>query len=144
MRKKAIPAKTINKIKKLINDYCIEECNAKCCKKGKLLLQSIEEIKLIFPNMKIEKLFSKNIIQITRFNNYVLNYELIGGKCPHLSSNDLCEIYRLRPEVCKDFPIIFKKNTIYYSTFCPAIKSSLVQKQLSILKQRGVTLYNMI
>jgi len=144
MIKKVISPRVINKIKKIINDYCIHKCDAKCCKKGKLLLQSTDEVKIIFPSIEIKKLLANKIIQMTKFNNYTLDYNSIGGNCPHLTSNNLCNIYQLRPVICKDFPIIFKKNTIYYSTFCPAIKNEIIQKQLSILKKQGATLYNML
>ena len=68
----------------------------KCC--SNILLLREQEIK------KIKKFIKQNNIKCNNKNSVMLNTS--GGyidRCPFLSNDNLCMIYEVRPEICKEF-----------------------------------------
>ena len=127
-----------NKGRSSISKYCIFECEAKCCKKGALLLQSEEEIHAVIGNKKNIYL-KKKYLEVTRSGNYTLNYAK-AGQCSKLDKNNLCTIYKNlnRPKICGDFPLFVFKN--YFSladNFCPAAKLGLLDEYTLKLENLG-------
>lgn len=100
-----------NRARRLISDYCLNECHAYCCRKGHLPVNS-EEKQLIDPD---DTSNSKTSINLN-----------LGG-CPQLDKNNYCKIHKnpKRPETCHKFPIFIdtrnqEQITFHISNRCPA------------------------
>jgi Fe-S-cluster containining protein len=117
----------INGSRKAISEYCISKCNAKCCKKGKLLLtKKLAEYVINNKN---------NIITFERPDNFV---ELdISKGCPSLSMDNRCLIHETSPLICKEFPIFLKHKTIILSEFCPGVNQPFFNEWIDILTKKG-------
>ncbi len=128
-----------NRGRNSISDFCINNCQAKCCKFGALLLQSNSEVNIIVGNKKEEFLKNK-ILEPTVQGNFKFNYEG-GGQCRHLNSQNLCGIHKnpSRPRICSDFPIfLFKNNFTIADNFCPAAQSGLLENFAIELETLGL------
>lgn len=120
-----------------LSDYCINKCGAFCCKNGNLLLQSENEIQVIFKQTNYEL---NTIIQKTKDNNYTFNLENLN--CPKLSIDFKCTIHKdlNKPIICSDYPLIKVKKFIMTSSVCPAFEAKILDKYLEQLKQLGFTI----
>jgi len=74
-----------------ISNYCINDCKALCCRKGKLLLQSENEIKFISQG-KENKFLKRKILQKTNDGNFTFNHERV--KCPYLTNDFKCSTWK--------------------------------------------------
>lgn len=101
------------KARKSISQFCFEECNAYCCRKGYLLLTK-KELDLVAGKKQIK-------IQLQKDNKYSL---FLGDTCPSLQGNFKCKIHRNRnrPQACKEFPIFIYEKNIILSGRCLAVK----------------------
>lgn len=129
----------INKIlieaRNSISNYCINECKAQCCKKGKLILFNEKEIEFICQG-KQKKYLKQKIIQKIKNNNYTYNHQRV--KCPHLTNDNKCDDWKNpnRPKVCFDFPLFFsQKKYIITAQICPAVENKLFEKYFEKLKK---------
>jgi Fe-S-cluster containining protein len=87
----------------LTEDYCMDCAN--CCKKLKPSL-SQEEITEIANHLDISyEEFKEAYIERAMPEGYILK----GDECPFLENNK-CSIYDYRPEVCRAFPYLHKKD----------------------------------
>ena len=110
-----------SKARKSLSSYCMNECNALCCRKGFINI-SLKEAKRI-TQKKVNEfevlgyLFRKN-------GRYALN---LGMACPSLKDNK-CTIHksRNRPKVCSDFPVFIEGNEIKLSMNCPAVANNFL------------------
>lgn len=121
-----------------ISSYCINDCQAKCCKHGALLLQSEQELHTIIENKK-KQLLKKNILKVTEQGNYTLNFDK-WGHCKNLSEENLCQIHKnpKRPRICGDFPLfVFKQYYSLATEFCPAAKAGLLDKYCKQIEELG-------
>jgi Fe-S-cluster containining protein len=55
----------------------------------------------------------------------ILLYQLVLGRCPYLSKEKTCKIYRERPLVCKAFPLIYTLGRSDLGAKCPQISHRL-------------------
>ncbi len=122
-----------------ISSYCMNECAAKCCKFGSLLLQSEEEITAIIDKDR-NYYIKNNIIKSTAQGNFTFNYEQHGAPCPKLTKDNLCSIHKNqnRPKICGDFPLfVFKGYTSLAREFCPAAKAGMLDSYIEKIKELG-------
>jgi len=123
-----------------ISNYCINECKAKCCRKGSLLVQSKEELFSLIDEDDFQNLFEKQVITKSTNNDnwHVFNHESVGG-CPKLDENNLCMIYenKDKPKICSDFPLFKVKNFILMADFCPVSKTNLLDDYFKELENFG-------
>ncbi len=113
-----------NEARNSISDYCINECNAYCCRKGYLILNEAEK-NITVGSKEIE--FSKNNdLKKLDDDKYSLHLGGQTGSCPSLVNN-MCMIHKdpARSSTCKDFPIFIEDNNkIRLSPRCPAVKNN--------------------
>lgn len=128
----------LNEARNSISDYCINDCKALCCRKGKLLLQNEMEVKFICQG-KENKFSKRKILQKTKDNNFTYNHERV--KCPYLTNDFKCSEWKNpnRPQVCKDFPLFFSQNKfIITASICPAVQNNLFESYLKKLEDKGL------
>jgi len=108
-----------------ISSYCMNECNAYCCRKGYLIL-SKEELILLVGN-KRKELEDKEFIKILPNDKFSLNLGNHLGSCPQLKDSK-CLIHKnpQRPSTCNSFPIFINedKKEIRLSPRCFAVKEN--------------------
>ena len=109
-----------NNARSSISNYCINECNAFCCRKGFLDI-SIKEADLITNNKINQFEKSKNIIK--KEDTFALD---LNKTCPSLI-NSKCTIHTnpRRPKMCQEFPIFVKEKEITFSQGCPAVRNKM-------------------
>jgi Fe-S-cluster containining protein len=133
--------KEIDKILKTarnsISDYCINTCNAKCCRKGELFLINKKEIEFICGN-EIDLCLKNKILYKSEYGNY--RYRLEKKSCPHLSYDFKCNAWKdkERPQICKDFPLIFNNGIVFASNFCPAVIENKFEKYFKKIEEIGI------
>ncbi len=128
----------ISEARNSISDYCMNICEAKCCKFGKLVLFNKKEIEFIC-NGKEEEFLKKKILEPSRDGNYTFNHELAG--CPHLTKDNKCSNWNHpnRPRICSDFPLFLMQNKyLITADICPAIKKNKFEKYFDKLKKYGI------
>ncbi len=128
----------LNKARKSISKFCIDECHAYCCRKGYLVLTE-KEAKLI--TKKENLIESKNIKKLDN-GNYSLYLGGIGMPCPSLKKEFECGIHdkRARPKTCKDFPIfVLDEKTVKFSSRCLAVKLNMFYPYVKKLISEGYT-----
>ncbi|MBU0757883.1 MAG: YkgJ family cysteine cluster protein [Nanoarchaeota archaeon] len=108
------------KARKSIENVCIDDCKAYCCRKGYITLKE-DELKLVTQG-KDEYLLHEKILEKKSDGKYTLSFEALDF-CPSLK-NTLCLIHKnpKRPKVCRDYPLFIAKNSIYISPSCLAFK----------------------
>ena len=111
-----------NEARRSISNFCKEECKAYCCRKGHLKL-TLKEAELITQN-RIKEFKDRDIIIQTDEKNYALS---LGKSCPRLSDSS-CTIHKnkLRPLVCKQYPIFVEGKSIRLSSGCPAVAKKIL------------------
>ena len=111
-----------NLARKSISNYCHEECNAYCCRKGYLPLND-KEIRVVLKDKLVESCLNGQV------KKTITGYSFFMGKldhhCPCLIDNK-CTIHKSkqRPQCCKDFPVFvdYEKKLIRFSPRCFAVK----------------------
>lgn len=99
----------IDKARKSLSSYCINECNALCCRVGTLKIS--EKKKALFGN-------NRNVS--------------LKPNCQNLIENK-CTIYQKRPNICKRFPLFLKEGKLFVISDCTAIKDGKLYKELYLL-----------
>jgi hypothetical protein len=129
--------KYLKQARKSIGKFCIEECNAYCCKKGYLIL-SDKEVKITLSNMK-DFLERDDSLKIISPKSYSLKLHNSYGSCPSLKDNK-CIIHnkKSRSNTCKDYPIFkIDDKTIHFSKRCLAVKQNKFYPYIHKLKKMG-------
>lgn len=126
-----------NKARVDISDFCINTCKAKCCRVGKLLLQSKAEVEVVLPNEDHILLEEEQIIEKTKYGNYTL--DLDKKSCSRLTQDYKCGIHKdpNRPSICSDYPIFFVKSYFMFSPACTAVQQGLLDKYIKEIEEEG-------
>jgi Fe-S-cluster containining protein len=128
--------RVLQKARKSISIFCAQECKSYCCRKGYLVLSG-KEIDIVTQNRRAELEKKKLLSSLDNGKRslYMGNYE---NPCPSLLDCK-CIIHKKkhRPKACKEFPIILKDNTIFFSTRCLAVKQNFFYALISRLKHLG-------
>ncbi len=107
-----------------------QKCKASCCKMGGADFTKKEMKKVL--NAGFKNCFSK--IE----NNW---YELKSknGKCPYLSKDYSCSIHKVRPLMCKCWPVYleFKNNKKRYIIIQCPLTPHLSKKQILMMKKQA-------
>ena len=119
----------LNKARKSISNFCINECKSYCCRKGYLIVNKKQLNKITHKNKEPAEVKQ---IQEDKFS---LN---LNKTCPSLKENK-CTIYKSknRPGICHEFPIKQYDNKILLSSRCLAVKSNLFFPFTKKLKLKG-------
>lgn len=119
--------------------FCLNNCDAKCCKEMEHSGLNEEQVKLLFNLSKddsIDKFKNKYGESMIKQDNYGFYTAMCYGVfCPALSGNK-CIIYSnpLKPKYCDDFPFYYSEidgNPVFEMEKCPGTLSL----DLSILKK---------
>lgn len=116
----------IDKARKSISEFCINECNAYCCKKGYIM---VRENQLNTIATKEEQELLKNEGKLKEFEfagKFQINFDNSLGGCPALKENK-CTVHEnpLRPRICHEFPIFVQGDEIKISPKCPANQKNM-------------------
>ncbi|HYD03525.1 MAG TPA: YkgJ family cysteine cluster protein [Alphaproteobacteria bacterium] len=118
-----------DKARNSLSSYCYNECKAKCCRMGFLLL-SEKEID-VFP---VDKAELKTIPVQEDGKKFILD---LKGGCVNLKDNK-CSIYSKRPKTCSDYPLFVRKDkTILVAETCQGVQEEKLYPYLAELKQKG-------
>lgn len=115
--------------RKSIGEFCMNECNAYCCRKGYLVL-SEREVKLMIKD------FSHPGLKKLEDGTY--SFDLKTG-CPQLSGSK-CLVHKDpgRSPTCSKFPIFLRENKkVHFSSRCPAVKGNKFYGVIAELIQDG-------
>ena len=116
--------------------FCMEECNAYCCRKGSLILKE-NEVDLVTQNQR-EKLTKEKILKPFDKGK---SYMSLRNGCPSLKDK-ICTIHKnkLRPQMCKDFPIYIEGKKLIISENCLAVKKNMLYPYIHQLLKLGYKL----
>lgn len=128
--------KLLDEARNSISDYCINVCNAGCCRKGFLGINSIDELKTITQNTH-EKLIEEGVIEKVNENKYYQNFN--KKPCVSLTKDFLCSVHKdkNRPILCKDYPLFKAKNFIISSSACPAVTENKFEEYFKKIEKLG-------
>ena len=106
--------KLVGEARNALGKFCINECNAYCCRKGFLILKK-SELNLVLGSKK-DELIEQGHLCAMKNDEFSFNFK---GKCPQLVDNK-CLIHKNpgRPKTCDSFPIFIKGKTIRISSRC--------------------------
>lgn len=107
-----------------------QRCKAKCCKIGGPDFTK-KEMKLIL------KAGFKDCFRKINKNHYELKSK--KGVCPYLAKDNSCSIHRLRPEMCKCWPVYIKykgNKKEYFIAQCP-LTPYLSKKEIEKMKKQA-------
>ncbi|MFH1064062.1 MAG: hypothetical protein V1729_03210 [Candidatus Woesearchaeota archaeon] len=122
-----------------IGKFCIEECNAYCCRKGYLVLTP-GQVKLTMQG-NLAEFMDKGLLK--RMSDGKLSLYM-GDKdhpCPSLKDN-MCLIHKDpgRSDTCKMFPINIQGNKILVSKRCLAANANRLYPYIALLVKKGFVL----
>ena len=109
-----------------LGKYCMEECQAQCCRQGFLCLSQKEMSRF------------QGRTPINPHNDGSGSIDL-GRWCPDLSEFR-CTNYARRPAQCRTYPLSLKGTSILLSPFCPAAEKGLLYPYLRKLLSMGYSL----
>lgn len=129
----------LDRARKSISRFCIEECGAYCCRKGFLIL-SENESDLVMNGSRLILQKEESFKSLDN-SKYSLNFSNSLGGCPSLLGTS-CIIHKNkdRPNTCKNFPIFRHNKTVIISKRCPASKQNMFYKCEHILIKNGYLL----
>ncbi|MFT4313286.1 MAG: YkgJ family cysteine cluster protein [Candidatus Woesearchaeota archaeon] len=108
---------------------CYGICQAKCCKRGKLLLDS-SQVPIV----------AKGSETVLRRDGY---YELsLSDKgCPNLTSDHRCGIFthEKRPLMCAEYPLFIRGKYIFVASACTGFARGELDVYLTKMKELGFT-----
>lgn len=127
--------------RKSISSYCMNECNAYCCRKG-FLIMTEEELDLV-AGSKREELSNNGFIKKQDADQFSLNFSNNLGGCPALNGSK-CTIHTnsKRPSTCDNFPIFVNedKKEVRLSPRCFAVKENKLYPFIHECKLLGFTI----
>jgi hypothetical protein len=129
------PETLANSARRSISDYCINDCNSFCCRKGYLVL-SFDEMKLTVSDQR-RPLEDAGFLTEIDNKEFILNLSNPNA-CPRLKNN-LCSIHKnpKRHLPCKEFPIFITGNKVRFSDRCTAVKADKFYSYIHKFKKMG-------
>ncbi|MDP2925436.1 MAG: hypothetical protein Q8N99_03625 [Nanoarchaeota archaeon] len=124
--------KIISSSYKLLEEFCMGSCNARCCKEGFLRLDEKGESHFINRN-------PQNIID--KKENIVIFST--HPRCPFLSDNNQCKIHKnkLKPVICSLYPIkvIGDKDDVLviFHPSCRAVYEGVLNENIRKIRALG-------
>ncbi len=116
----------ISQARKSIGNFCIEECNAYCCRKGYILINEKQVNLLATENEQIGLKKEDKLRELSFSGKFMLDFSNSLGGCPKLKGTK-CSIHSNpeRPKVCQEFPIFLSGNNLRISSKCPAHQKNM-------------------
>ena len=113
-----------------LGPLCFGECAAKCCKRGKLLLEKNQ----------VPIVAKQNPVVARQDGSYELSLE--GEGCPNLLDNNKCGIFTdsLRPKMCDDYPLFRRGKFIFVASSCTGFARGDLAIYLVKLGELGFTI----
>ena len=135
--KEEIAKQIADEARNSISSYCMNICGAKCCKVGKLLLQTDEEVETISGTLNIGKHLGNKTLEKTQ--NGFMTYDLEKEPCRHLKEKVLCSIHKSdkKPVICNDYPLFLTKQYVIASTQCPAVVNGELNAFVKKIQELG-------
>ena len=126
--------KLVNEARESIGQFCLEECNALCCRKGYLTLDDTN-VNIVCEN-KQQSLDSGKLKKVGSSYHLDMNKGCVNLNGPY------CRIHKnpKRPNVCKEFPLFIEGNKIKLSPACPAVRENKMYPYIAILLKNGFLL----
>ncbi|HIH52177.1 YkgJ family cysteine cluster protein [Candidatus Pacearchaeota archaeon] len=126
MEKQKEVNKIISNARKSIGKFCIEECNAYCCRKGYILINERQLNLLVEEKEQIELKKENKLKELSFSGKFMLDFSNYLGGCPKLKGTK-CSIHSSleRPKVCQEFPIFLLGNNLRISSKCPAHQKNM-------------------
>ena len=123
-----------------LSEYCMSVCKAKCCKKGRLLLQTKKEVNTI-SGERYKEFLDSGVIEMT--SHGFATYNLEKENCIMLVDDVFCRIHKskLKPIVCNDYPIFLTKKYVIASQECPAVEKGMVEDYIFRITNLGYVKY---
>ncbi|MFP4401603.1 MAG: YkgJ family cysteine cluster protein [Candidatus Nanoarchaeia archaeon] len=120
-----------------LSSFCMNVCGAKCCKVGKLLLQSDEEVETISGAENIGQYLEDGTLERTQ--NGFMTYDLEKQPCQHLKESVLCSIHKSekKPTICNDYPLFLTKQYVIASEQCLGVVSGELDTFIAKIKALG-------
>ena len=128
--------KLADKARKSIGSYCMNECKAYCCRKGRLVL-SEGELACV-TQQKHKSLIQSGVITAVP-KGHSMNLGILSAGCPSLKDNK-CIIYKdpRRPLACHEFPIFVRDENVFISKRCFAVAENKLYAYETKFKQMGM------
>ena len=122
--------------RKSISSYCFDECHAFCCRKGHLIVTQEELDKITGNDVDAYKPRIKKLED----GKYSLYNGGSDQACPSLDKDLKCKIHtdKLRPLVCKEFPLFIKEGFVILSQRCPAVAEGKFYPFIKQLQLNGL------
>lgn len=108
-----------------LGPFCMQSCHAKCCRRGKLILDTVQE-QSVFPKERVEQ----NESGVTSIQ--------IEGGCPNLQSDNGCSVYQNRPRCCREFPIYLRGSTVIIASWCTGYEQGLLDHYVLQFESLGL------
>lgn len=112
-----------------LGPFCSNVCKAKCCKRGKLLLEKNQVD--ILCDVKDQK----PPLLVARENGY-FDFHIGLSGCPRLTKDSKCRVYEKRPQMCRDYPLFERGETILVSSACEGFIAGKLDPYLDELKKK--------
>ncbi|MFH1064537.1 MAG: hypothetical protein V1729_05630 [Candidatus Woesearchaeota archaeon] len=111
----------LNKARKSLSSFCVDECRAFCCRKCYLVLDK-DQVDTV-TQCRSEELKQKGMLLPTPDGRYSLNMGSTDMPCPSLKDFK-CTIHnnKKRSKTCSDYPIFISGMNIMLSPRCLAVK----------------------
>jgi Fe-S-cluster containining protein len=119
----------VSRVYDSLNNYCLNNCNAECCRGNSILVKPDEVDRVTKRN--------RSFILGTKRDLIIISTE---PKCPSLDGNK-CSIYEQRPDICRNWPIKAVEDegeiVIVFYKGCRAVRQGLSQTFIDDAKARG-------
>jgi Fe-S-cluster containining protein len=129
------------KARNSISEFCMNECEAYCCRKGYIIINEYQ-LNLIATKEKKELLLKEEKIkELFVSGKFLVDFSNSLGGCPALDGTK-CTIHKNpnRPNACKEFPIFIYGNQIKISPKCPAHQNNKFYPYIKEFEKLGFEL----
>ncbi|MBN2567562.1 YkgJ family cysteine cluster protein [Candidatus Woesearchaeota archaeon] len=123
-RKRRVNSDTgVEAARQSLSSFCMTACRASCCRKGFVVLRTMDEAALLGVPWDQSKQYA------------VLD---VRKGCVKLEG-DACSIYAQRPAICREFPLFERGRTLVIAGWCPGYRAGLLDRFVQDTKRDGRT-----
>ncbi|MFT7616342.1 MAG: Fe-S-cluster containining protein [Candidatus Woesearchaeota archaeon] len=97
-------------------------CQAKCCKRGKII---VDNATLIKQNPDLGTVREDGLREMS-----------LTPQCKFLKESK-CTVYENRPQICRDYPLFDRYKKLFVASSCEGYQKGLLDEHLEKLKQEG-------
>ncbi|NCN51512.1 hypothetical protein GW931_00680 [archaeon] len=141
MKKQKEVNEIISKARKSIGKFCIEECNAYCCRKGYIIINEQQVNIIATKNEQIELKKENKLKELVFSGKFMLDFSNSLGGCPKLKGTKcLIQSNPERAKVCQESPIFLFGDSVRISSKCPAHQKNMFYLFIKQLEALGYKL----